>query len=58
MYYETVIELRAGGTKVVREKKWNPPIFFSEKTLTLKKYIDNLLQVQSKELSISREMLN
>lgn len=58
MYYETVIELRAGGAEVVREKKLNPPIFFLEKTLTLKKYIDNLLQVQSKELSISKEMLN
>lgn len=47
-----------GGAKIVREEKSNPPIFFLEKTLTLKKYIDNLFQVEREELNISREMLN
>lgn len=56
MAYEMVIELHAGDAKVVREKK--SIHIFLENTLTLKKHIGNLPQVESKELNTSKEMLN
>lgn len=62
MFPERVTELPAADAQI-REKKLNPSISFLEKTLTMFKEVLQVvlidtLQVESKDLSTPKEMLN